>query len=174
MARGAADAGSPLFGCAERFPDDLRTWLNTSVLLRAASVSARTIDAATLHPVFSVSARRFHHPWRLLTLLAYAYACGMEKDDAIAAAANVDTHLRELCRRVAPSEDTLCRFRCRNRPANQPREEGRRQHAWCQQLQWWRTASAPSVLAGIRAGAKRRLQRARGAAATIEPVCFAN
>jgi hypothetical protein len=90
-------------------------WLRHSALLRATQGLAQETDIGAVQPIFSPSARRFQHPWRMLTLVTYACAVGVTEDSAIAALAAVEPDLYELCRGDAPSASAVRRFRNQNR-----------------------------------------------------------
>ena len=58
--------------------------------------------------------RRGYHPQMLLTLLVYAYACGLRSSREIEARCRVDATFRLVCANLVPDHTTICRFRRRN------------------------------------------------------------
>src|ERR1051325_4412568 len=101
----------------EGFPEDLRAWMKGPALLRMAHSVAQEHTVSSLRAVFSISATRFHHPWRMLALLTYAYASGIWQSRAIAEMAALDPNLAALCHGEAPSMEIIRRFRNHNRLA---------------------------------------------------------
>jgi hypothetical protein len=102
---------------SDRFPEDLRVWIKGPALVRLAHSVAQENTASALRAVFSFSANRFHHPWRLLALLTYAYASGIWHSRAIAELATLDPNLVALCHGEPPSMELIRRFRNHNRQA---------------------------------------------------------
>jgi transposase len=58
--------------------------------------------------------RRGYDPVMLLTLLVYAYACGLRSSREIEARCRVDATFRLVCANRIPDHTTICRFRRRN------------------------------------------------------------
>lgn len=94
---------------------DLRVWMKEATLLQVAQGIAQGQSVDALHPVFSLSGARFHHPWRLLALLTYSFGIGIFDVAEVAEAVRRVPGLRELCGNRAPTADALRRFRNRNR-----------------------------------------------------------
>ena len=61
----------------------------------------------------SARGRRAYHPVMLLTLLAYAYCCGVLSTRAIEARCRVDATFRLACAGLVPDHSTISRFRRR-------------------------------------------------------------
>ena len=143
-----------------RFPEDLRTWLKGSALLRLANGVAQEHTAGALQPVFSMNARRFHHPWRMLTLLGYALASGIWHPRAIAEMASLDPSLVALFHGEAPSPEMIRRFRNQNRlPVLRCLEQILRR-LWCHQHDQRVALVPPLLTVEILCDARARLQRA--------------
>jgi hypothetical protein len=143
----------------QRFPEDLRVWLNGSALKRMAQSIGQEHPPSTVRPVFSLSAARFHHPWRMLALLTYAYASGIWHSRAIAEIAALDPYLFELCHRQPPSAEIIRRFHHHNRiPILRCLEELLRR-LWCQRDESGLSVSRALLTAEIFCDARWRLQR---------------
>src|ERR1051325_3503951 len=119
MKRGerAKPPGTTTRRLSDRFPEDFRTWLRGPALLRMAHAVAQEQTVSDLRAVFSFSAKRFHHPWRMLAMLSYAYASGLWDSRAISEVAALDPNVAALCHGEAPAAETLRRFRDQNRLA---------------------------------------------------------
>jgi hypothetical protein len=142
-----------------RFPEDLRMWLKGPALLRLAQGAAQDIHR-TLRAVFSLSARRFHHPWRMLALLTYAFASGIWHSCAIAEVAALDPDLVALCHGEAPSADVIRRFRNQNRMPILSCLELLLRRLWCHRHDQRVTALHSFLSVEILCDARLRLQRA--------------
>ncbi|MFJ2034208.1 transposase [Streptosporangium sp. NPDC087985] len=59
----------------------------------------------------SANGRRAYDPRMLLTLLIYAYACGLRSSRAIEARCRVDVSFRLVCANTVPDHSTISRFR---------------------------------------------------------------
>lgn len=101
----------------KRFPEDLRTWSSSTALLQMAQGVAQEHTATSLRPVFSFTARRFHHPWRMLALLTYGLGSGIWHSRALAEIAALDPELSALCHGETPSTEIIRQFREQNRKA---------------------------------------------------------
>jgi hypothetical protein len=148
----ASRAGSP-------FPKDLRISLRHSTLLRATQGIAQETDLEAVRPVFSVSASRFQHPWRMLTLMSYGCALGLSEDRALAALAEVEPDLRELCRGEAPSVGSIRRFRNQNRNVITGCVGKLLRHVWCHHHGMEKAALNPLLAVEILCEARARIQR---------------
>lgn len=142
------------------FPDDLRAWLSARELLQLARAVAQDNSVDALHPVFALSARRFHHPWQMLALVLYAYGSGVWDSHDLAALTAQDPYLLELCRGEAPSGDMLRRFQNRNRAVVIVSLEKMLRRIWCRRHAPGRTALPPLLTVEILCDARSRLQRA--------------
>ena len=158
MQRQPTEHGSP--GSPERFPEDLRAWLKGPALLRLAQSVAQEHTVSSLRAVFSFSATRFHHPWRLLALLGYAYGSGIWHCRAIAEMAALDPNLVVLCHGDPPSAEVLRRFRNHNRLVVLRCLEHLLRRLWCHRFDQKVTALHPLLLVEILCDARQRLQRA--------------
>ena len=143
-----------------RFPEDLRTWMKGPALLRLAHSVAQEHTVTTLRAVFSFSAKRFHHPWRLLALLTYAYASGIWHSRAIAELATLDPNLIRLCHGEAPSMDLIRRFRNHNRQAVFRSVEQLIRRVWSHRFDRRVTAVPQLLIVEILCDAHLRLRRA--------------
>jgi len=114
-----------------RFPNDLRAWMPATALLRLAQAIAQDNNVEALHPVFSQSAKRFQHPWRMLALLLYAYGSGIWDSRGVAEIAARDPLLIELCRGESPGAEMVRRFRNQNRAVVVRGLEEIVRRAWC-------------------------------------------
>jgi len=152
MSRLLSYPGSP-------FPRDLRVWLRHSTLLRVAQGIAQETDLDAVQPVFSVAARRFQHPWRMLTLLSYACVLGLSEDRALAALADVEPDLRELCRGEAPSAGAIRRFRNQNRNVITACVGKLLRHVWCHHHGLEKASLHPLLAVEILSEARSRMQR---------------
>ena len=144
----------------EGFPEDLRAWLKGPGLLRLAHSVAQEHTVSSLRAVFSFSATRFHHPWRLLALLGYAYGSGIWQSRAIAEMAALDPNLIALCHGDPPSAEIIRRFRNHNRLAVLRCLEQLLRRLWCHCFDQKVTALHPLLLVEILCDARQRLQRA--------------
>ena len=154
---------------SQAIPDDLHDWVETPVLLALAQSAAQTQGAETVRPVFSLASDRFHHPWRMLALLTYAYGRGLWSSEEIARAAYWDYALRELCRGVPPSSVLIRRFREHNRAVLQRCLDRIIRTAWGRSHQGEDTATHPWLVVEVLCDVHRRLHRAeRGDAAFAE------
>jgi hypothetical protein len=142
------------------FPDDLRVWLPAHDLLQLAHTVAQDNSGDALHPVFALSARRFHHPWRMLALVLYGYGSGVWNASDLATLTSQDPYLLELCRGEAPSGDMLRRFRNQNRSAVIGSLEKMLRRAWCHRHDHRASALPPFLIMEIHDDAQSRLQRA--------------
>jgi hypothetical protein len=142
------------------FPEDLRLWLKGPALVRLAHVVAQEHTVSTLRPVFSLTASRFHHPWKMLALLTYAYSSGIWHSRAVTEISMLDPYLSELCAGEAPSPEMIRRFRAHNNfPLVRCLELSLRR-IWCQR-NVPRNTELPSILpTEIICNARWRLQRA--------------
>ena len=135
-------------------------WLKSPALLRLAHSVAQEHTASTLRPVFLLTARRFHHPWRMLTLLTYAFASGIWHSRAIAEIAALDLNLVTLCHGESPSAEIIRRFRNQNRVQIVKCLELLLRRLWCHQ-QGPRAGALHELLSvEILCDARMRLQRA--------------
>jgi hypothetical protein len=142
------------------FPEDLRAWLTSPALVHLAHHFAQEHTLQALRPVFSFSATRFHHPWRMLALLAYAYASGIWSSRAIAEMAAIDPRLADLCHGEPPSENIIQRFRAQNvGPIRRCLEHLLRQ-IWCERHDTRPADMHPLLIAEIFRDVQRRLRRA--------------
>lgn len=144
---------------ASRFPEDIRAWVAGPALLLVAQRIAQEHTASALHPVFSLSAPRFHHPWRMLTLLIYCYASGIWHARATAEIAALDPSLIELCHGHPPSVEVIRRFRAHNGDSIVRCLERLLRRLWCQRNEGAGTLH-PLLIAEICFESKLRLQRA--------------
>jgi hypothetical protein len=76
-------ASEPGQAAPSLIPSDLRLWVRHSTLLRSAQGIAQETGLAEVKPVFSAAARRFQHPWRMLTLLTFSAAIGVSSNREI-------------------------------------------------------------------------------------------
>ena len=159
---GRKPPGTTTRPAAEDFPEDLRAWMNGPALLRLAHSVAQEHTVTSLRAVFSVSATRFHHPWRMLALLTYAYASGIWQSRAITGMAALDPNLAALCHGEAPSMEIIRRFRNHNRLAVLRCLEQLLRRLWCHRFNQKATALRPLLLVEILCDARLRLQRAEG------------
>src|SRR6185503_13308240 len=65
VGRQPESSGIPPLRAYNRFPEDLRAWLKGPALARLAHSVAQEHTVSALRAVFSFSAKRFHHPWRM-------------------------------------------------------------------------------------------------------------
>ena len=155
------------------FPDDLGAWLPSRELLLLARSTAQDNSLDVLYPVFALSARRFHHPWRMLALVLYAYGSGVWDAHDLAALAARDPYLLELCRGEAPSGDMLRRFRNQNRAVVLASLEKLLRRVWCHRHAPHSSALPPLLTVEILCNARTRLQRAVRGDETTESLSFA-
>ena len=155
-----ASRGATSLGVPNRFPEDFRAWLKGPALVRLAHSVAQEHTVSGLHAVFSFSARRFHHPNRLLALLTYAYASGIWHSRAIAELATLDPNLIALCHGEGPSMELIRRFRNYNRPAVLRSLEQLIRRLWSHRFDRRLTAVPPLLIVEILCDARVRLQRA--------------
>ena len=142
------------------FPEDLRVWLKGPALVRLAHAVAQEHTVSTLRPVFSLNASRFHHPWRMLALLTYAYSSGIWHSRAVAEISTLDPYLSELCGGEAPSPEMIRRFRSHNSFPVVRCLELMLRRVWCQR-HVARNTELPAILpTEIICNARWRLQRA--------------
>jgi hypothetical protein len=158
--RRVASPGTTTFRASNRFPKDLRAWLQGPALLRLAHSIAQEQTVSALHAVFSFSAARFHHPWRMLALLTYAYASGIWQSRAIAELAAIDPNLGALCHGEAPSVELIRRFRNHNRQVILRSLEQLIRRLWCHRFGQHVTALRPLLSVEILCDTRVRLQRA--------------
>jgi len=144
----------------QTFPQDLRVWLKGPALLRLASGIAQEHTVSALRPVFSLSATRFHHPWRMLGLLTYGYASGLWHSRAIAEIVALDSRLVELCHGHPPSAELIQRFRIHNRIPILRCLEQLLRTLWCHRRETGTDGLDPRLVAEIVCNAHWRLQRA--------------
>ncbi len=92
-------------------PKDHVVWLviDTVEELAGPELTARLAGGARK----SARGRRAYHPVMLLTLLAYAYCCGVLSTRAIEARCRVDATFRLACAGLVPDHTTISRFRKR-------------------------------------------------------------
>ena len=151
---------SPSLRGPNRFPEDLRAWVKGPALLRLAHSVAQENTVSGLQAVFSLSAKRFHHPSRLLALLTYAYASGIWHSRAIAELAALDPNLMVLCHGEAPSMELIRRFRNHNRQAILRSLEQLVRRIWFHRFDQRCTSVPPLLVVEILCDARSRLQRA--------------
>jgi hypothetical protein len=152
--RAGTGSGHP----SARFPEDLRAWLKGPALLRLAHSAAQEQTVSSLRAVFSLSAARFHHPWRMLALLTYAYASGIWQSRAIAELAALDPNLVVLCHGEAPSAEMIRRFRNHNRLAVLCCLEQLLRRLWCHRFDQKVTILHPLLTVEILCDIHQRLQ----------------
>ena len=92
-------------------PKDHVVWLviDTVEQLGTPELTARLAGGARR----SARGRRAYHPVMLLSLLAYAYCCGVLSTRAIEARCRVDATFRLVCAGLVPDHSTISRFRRR-------------------------------------------------------------
>lgn len=129
-------------------------------LVRLAHAVAQEHTVSTLRPVFSLAASRFHHPWRMLALVTYAYASGIWQARAVAEISQLDPYLFELCHGQPPSDDLIRRFRTHNRIPIVRCLELLLRRVWCQRHESRAAELHPWLAAEIICDARWRLQRA--------------
>ena len=156
----AADRSEAFPRREQRFPEDLRNWLKGRALLRLAQSVAQEHTVSALRPVFSLSAARFHHPWRMLAVLTYAYGSGIWHSQSIAQIAASDPCLFELCHGEPPSAGIIRRFRAQNRIPILRCLELLLRRLWCQHHDLRTAALSPLLIAEILYDARYRLHRA--------------
>jgi hypothetical protein len=157
---GPASPSAASLRASSRFPEDLRVWIKGPALLRLAHSAAQEHAVPTLRAVFSFSAKRFHHPWRLLALLTYAYASGIWHSRAIAELATLDPNLVRLCHGEAPSMELIRRFRNHNRQAVFRSLEQLIRRVWSHRFDQRVTAVPQLLIVEILCDAHLRLRRA--------------
>jgi len=154
-------------GTLWRLPEDLRLWLGGPALLRLALGIAQEHTVSALRPVFSLAASRFHHPWRMLALVTYAYASGIWQSRAVAEIAALDPGLLELCHGAAPSAALIRRFREHNSaPLCRCLEQVLRR-VWCARHECRPASLHPLLLVQMVSDARRRVQQAEASDAGV-------
>jgi hypothetical protein len=143
-------------------PRDLRLWVRHSNLLRSAQGIAQETGLVAVKPTFSPAARRFQHPWRMLTLLTFSAAVGVSSDRAASSLAAIDPELRELCRGDAPSPSALRGFRNWNRDVLIGCLGQLLRHAWCHRHRQEKGALTSLLLVEMLCEARARVHRWRG------------
>jgi len=143
-----------------RFPEDLRLWVSNAALLRLAQGVAQEHAPATLHPVFSFTARRFHPPWQMLSLLSYSLASGIWHSRATAEIAALDPDLFALCHGEAPSAEVIRQFRGQNQTAIVQCLELLLRRVWLHRHGQGAVARHAFLMAEILSEARTRLRRA--------------
>jgi hypothetical protein len=128
--------------------------------MQLAHAVAQDQTVSALRPVFSRSATRFHHPWRMLALLTYAYASGIWQSRSLADIAALDPHLAELCHGEPPSEDVIRRFRNQNSASIRRCLEHLLRLLWCERHNARLADLHPLLIAEILRNARGRLRRA--------------
>jgi len=164
----------PALHASTHFPTDLRAWIEHSALLRATQTIAQEADIAMLHPKFSNWASKYQDPWRMLTLVAFAYAIGLSEDRRIAAIAATRPEIRELFHGEAPSTDAIRHFCDRNRHAISSCLGKVILEVWCHWHTRPPTTLHPVLIVDILCEARARVQRACTRSAASEPECFAS
>lgn len=142
------------------FPEDLRAWVTSPSLVCLAHHFAQECALNSLRPIFSFSATRFHHPRRMLALLAYAYASGIWSSRAIAEMAAIDPRLADLCHGESPSEEVIQRFRAQNAGPLRRCIEHLLRQLWCERHDARPAELHPLLIAEIFRDTRRRVRRA--------------
>src|SRR5690242_12457071 len=89
-------------------PADLRQLVNEEVLLR---ITLETVaDSDPFRPVTGIGGDHFSSPM-MLTLISYAYSCGIYSSQEIESAVQRDKTMRYICARKFPRWQDLRRFR---------------------------------------------------------------
>ena len=95
----------------------------------------------------------------MLTLVSYACALGRSDARALAALAEVEPDLRELCRGEAPSPGAIRRFRNQNRNVITGCVGKLFRHVWCHHHGLEKAALNPLLVVEILCEARTRIQR---------------
>jgi hypothetical protein len=142
-------------------PEDLREWISGHTLLQMAQRAAQEHTVSTLRPVFVLTPPQFHHPWRLLSLLTFAYGCGVLHSDDVFELAALSPQFFELLHGRTPNPEVISRFREQNMSPLTGCLESLLRKAWREQFGSGPGALHPLLEAEIVVSASSRIQRAR-------------